>query len=370
MKGRLNFVYFLLYQWWVRHLLFWIFILNYFTWGFGFFPGQMTAAYIRNAKFIPGHLLVIYPLLYFLIPHFLFKKRYLLFFTGFLCLILVASAFTEQFQLNFSASNSFKGFDIKWGKNILPFVHVAAIATAIKFIKITYFQQGRTQLARQQKTMAELELLKAQIHPHFLFNTLNNLFALTLRHSPDSPNVVARLSNLLRFMIYESKQEFIPLEKEIQLLNNYIDLEKIRYGDDLDLSIEFSGDIAGKKIRPLLLLPLLENSFKHGMSQQLDQKWISLSLHMEKQNLYFKLANSKDPHEVKSAIKGKKNGIGLENVKRRLDLLYAGSHKIQITDSEGMFMVSLNIQLESEEMSNVNVKDIKGLEEGLLKQVL
>jgi len=348
MGKRLSFLDVLLGNWWLRHILFWVFILNYFTWGFGIGDSTIREAYIRNAKFIPGHLLVVYPLLYFLIPRFLFKKKYFLFFTGFISLIFVAALFTDNFRLNFDGKDPFSGFDIRWGKNILPFIHVAAIATTIKFIKYAYFQEGRTMVARQQRTMAELELLKAQIHPHFLFNTLNNLFALTLRKSADSHKVVNRLSEMLRFMIYESSKDFIPLEKEIQLLNNYIDLEKIRYGNELELSVTMSGDIEGKQIRPLLFLPLLENSFKHGLSQQLEEKWINLELHVEKNKLYFKLANSRDPDEVKTEIPGKKKGIGLDNVMRRLDLLYPGKHKLQVNEENEMFMVSIEMQVAEE----------------------
>jgi hypothetical protein len=348
MESRVDFLDLLMRNWWLRHLLFWIFILNYFTWGFGLGDGAIRDAYIRNAKFIPGFMLVVYPLLYYFIPRFLFRKRFFLFIAGFFCLIIVASLFTEQFKLNFSVNDPFAGFDLRWGKNVFPFVQVAAIATAIKFIKFAYFQEGLTIAAGQQKNLAELELLKAQIHPHFLFNTLNNLFALTLRRSPDSPNVVARLSDLLRFMIYESKQDLIPLEKEIRLLNNYLDLEKIRYGRELNLSVSFSGDIENKLIRPLLLLPLVENSFKHGMSQQLEQKWVSLDLHVEKNNFYFKLANSKDPDAVKQIIKGKKSGLGLSNVKRRLDLLYPGSHKFTIHDEKDIFLVTIELQISTQ----------------------
>ena len=363
MVKRLSFLDVLLGNWWLRHILFWVFILNYFTWGFGIGDSTIKEAYIRNAKFIPGHLLVVYPLLYFLIPSFLFKKKYFLFFTGFISLIFIVALYAQIFRLNFSSYDPFEGFDIRWGKNILPFIHVAAIATTIKFIKYAYFQEDRTVVARQQKTTAELELLKAQIHPHFLFNTLNNLFALTLRRSPDSPKVVDRLSELLRFMIYESNQDLIPLEKEIQLLNNYIDLEKIRYGDELEISVSFTGDIEGKLVRPLLFLPLLENSFKHGLSQQLEEKWITLDLHVEKNKLYFKLANSRDPDEAKTQIPGKKMGIGLDNVKRRLDLLYPGKHKLKINDEHGMFLVSIEMQVAEEKPLQITEVKINGFTE-------
>jgi len=332
-------------------------VLNYFTWGFGIGPtGDVKSQYIRILGYIPGFMVVVYTLLYFLIPRFLVKKKYFIFILGFMGLIVFAILYTEVFQLNFHSTSKFPGFDYRWGRNILPFTHVAGIATAIKFIKYAYFQEDRAVKARQQKTIAELELLKAQIHPHFLFNTLNNLFAHTIRNSTDSPQIVSRLSNLLRFMIYESRQDFIPLTEEIDLLNNYIDLEKLRYGQELDISVIFSGELENKLIRPLLLLPLIENSFKHGMSQQLERKWIRLILQVEQNTLYFKLANSKDPKQVKTEVRGKSNGIGLENVRRRLELLYPGEYKMEVLDQDDVFLVSIELEIIEENAKAVNLK--------------
>jgi hypothetical protein len=352
MKHRFSILDTLFSNWWLRHILFWIFVLNYLVWGYGitkegvpFGPEEIKAAYLRIAMFIPGFMMVVYPLLYFLIPRYLVKKKYFLFITGLIGLIVFASKYVDVFQLNFHPINKFAGFSFLWGKNLLPFIHITGIATAIKFIKYAYFQEDRAAYARQQKTIAELELLKAQIHPHFLFNTLNNLFAHTLRNSSDSPHIVSKLSSLLRFMIYESREEYISLPEEIKLLNNYIDLEKLRYGQELNLSVTFSGDLEKKMIRPLLLLPLIENSFKHGLSQQLEEKWIRLHMHVDQNILYFELANSKDPNQVRSGSPGKSNGIGLENVKRRLELLYPGKYKLDIVDQGDCFLVNLTLQL-------------------------
>jgi sensor histidine kinase YesM len=346
MKRHFNFLEILFNNWWLRHILFWLFIINYFTWGFGIGPtGDVKSQYIRILGFIPGMMTVVYVLLYFLIPRFLVKKKYFIFILGFIGLIVFAILYAEVFQLNYHSTNKFAGFDFRWGKNILPFIHVAGIATSIKFIKYAYFQEDRAVKARQQKTIAELELLKAQIHPHFLFNTLNNLFAHTLRNSTDSPQIVSRLSNLLRFMIYESRHDFIPLGEEIKLLHNYIDLEKLRYGQELDMSVTFTGDLENKLIRPLLLLPLIENSFKHGMSQQLEKKWIQLVMSVDQNNFYFKLANSKDPNQVKTEVKGKSKGIGLENVRRRLELLYPGKYKMEVLDQDDVFLIDISLEI-------------------------
>jgi LytS/YehU family sensor histidine kinase len=291
--------------------------------------------------------MVVYPLLYLLIPKFLVQKKFVLFFASFAGLLFLC-AFTMELlkiPLQIHKNDAFKGFTWTVGKNVLPFVHVAGLATAVKLIKYSYFQQQQASDALQKKTQAELELLKAQIHPHFLFNTLNNLFAHTMKQSSESPDIVLKLSDLLRFMIYDSRAEFIPLKQEITLLKNYIDLEKMRYGDRLDISLTSSGDIEDKMIAPLILLPLIENSFKHGIAKQIDQSWISLDIQAEGNKLKVKLVNSRDAdkEETKKAYRG----IGLENVQRRLELIYPGKHSVEIGEEEDYFLVHLVIDLDA-----------------------
>ena len=343
--------------WWLRHLLFWIFVLNYYALGIGmtltpFTLDNIKVSYITQLKYLPAFFLVVYPILYFLIPRYLEKRKFFLFTIGFLLLIfLVGGTYTNLLMLNISSMNpkgDYSGFDLtKGGKNMLPFIHVSGIAMAIKFIKKAYMQESKALQASNQKALAELELLKAQIHPHFLFNTLNNLFAHTLRNSDDAPQIVVKLSELLRFMIYESREEFIPLSDEIQLLKNYIDLEKLRYGKELDFSLTISGDHREKWIRPLLLIPLLENSFKHGMSQQLNEKWITLDIQIDEDRMLFNLANSKSPGSGIPKLNGKEGGIGLENVRRRMELLYPGKYSLNISNEENQFRVILNLPLKN-----------------------
>jgi LytS/YehU family sensor histidine kinase len=298
--------------------------------------------------------------LYFLIPRYLVKKKFIQFIAGYSLVIGIAILYAIALKLNFSTVNNFEGVSWTWGKNVLPFVHVSAIAAALKMMRYAFLQERREKQNKSLKTLAELELLKAQIHPHFLFNTLNNLFAHTLKKSPDSPRIVLKLSDLLRFMVYESREESIALEKEINLLTDYIDLEKLRYGKDLDVSVDISGDIKGKRIRPLLLMPLIENSFKHGTSQQLDQKWISMNLHVDGNTMEFKLANSRDKDQPGNFIPGKNKGIGLVNVQRRLELLYPGMHEFRLSSEKDRFHVFLKLKLNGETVidSTVNGKQL------------
>jgi len=343
--------------WWLRHLLFWIIVINYYALGLGmtntaFTANNLKITYITQLKYLPGFLLVIYPIIYFLIPRYLEKRKFLFFTPGFLLLIfLVGGTYANILGLSVSRqARMYNGFNLmKGGQNMLPFIHIAGIVVAVKFIEKAYLQESRALQASHQKSIAELELLKAQIHPHFLFNTLNNLFAHTLRNSDDAPHIVVKLSDLLRFMIYESQEEFIPLADEIQLLKNYIDLEKLRYGKDLECSFVITGNADKKYIRPLLLIPLLENSFKHGMSQQLNDKWITLEMHIHEDTVLINLSNSKNPASAISGKSRKASGIGLGNVKRRLELLYSAKYSLDISNEENEFRVVLDLPLRKPE---------------------
>jgi LytS/YehU family sensor histidine kinase len=216
-------------------------------------------------------------------------------------------------------------------------------------LRHAFFQAENAEVAEQDKTLAELELLKTQIHPHFLFNTLESLYSHTQQNSGRSPEIILTLSDLLRFMIYESKAEFIPLTQEIQLIKNYVELEKFRYGDDVDISLNFSGELEGKFIRPLLLLPLLENSFKHGTGNELDQKWISLDLNVDSGQIYFNLSNSRNPEKNENGMTGEPKGVSLENVKRRIELYYPGKHTFMIKEDGDIFLVRLELRLENKQ---------------------
>jgi len=351
---RFNIVNIILTNWWVRHSLFWICFIIY--WVVLVHPPKVnpTIFLINTLKYIPGWMVVVYSLLNYFLPKFLMKKKFIRFTLGYAGVIALATIYTELFKLNFIAQPGNSGADLLSGRNILPFIHVSGIAASAKFLRHSLLQEIRATQARKQKTVAELELLKAQVHPHFLFNTLNNLFAHTMRGSAQSSQIVIKLSELLRFMIYESKNDDIELSKEIELLNNYIDLEKLRYGNDLEISTAYSGDIANKLIAPLLLLPLVENSFKHGTSQQLDKKWIVLYLHVKGSKLTFKLANSRDDVIVAPAIKGKGKGIGLDNVKKRLQLLYPESHEFKVTKDEQSFEVTITLELDKKDRQPLN----------------
>ena len=325
------------------HLLFWILIVTYFAWGFGL-DVNPKQSFLNALFYLPGHLIMVYALLYFLVPKYLLKRRFLPFFIGFTLFVTICTLYTVIAQLSVNNDPSVGGAKISVGRNILPFIHVGAIATSIKLLKHWYFQKQLTIEAEQQRTIAELKLLKAQLHPHFLFNTLNNLYSHTLEASPKSPEIVMKLSGLLRFMIYESNNPRLPLTKELELLQNYIALEQLRYGERLDISIAVKGSVEKYQIAPLLLLPFLENAFKHGTSKQIDQCWISFNLAVQEDSMNFKLVNSVDPNA--EADSGKLGGLGLQNVEKRLQLLYKDKYNLNTIKLEDSFVVTFDLMLE------------------------
>jgi sensor histidine kinase YesM len=339
--------YLLMKKKWLRHMLFWICLSIYFTWGFGFAKIPFLAAWVNSISFLPFFMATTYISLYVLIPRLLLKKRFLLFAFWFSILIIGTAALMYFVQHNITAEITvLKRFNAGIGKNALPLIQVVAIASAFKLIKYYYFREDEAEREHQEQIKAELELLKSQIHPNFLFNTMNSLFAHTLRHSHESPRIVTKLSDLLRFMIYESGCTYIPVNSEFELLHNYASLERLRHGANVDTAITFSGTTDNKMIRPLLLLPLVENCYKYGTDEDVEQKWISISFHIEGNTLFANLANSNATHAATAPKNQNYKGLGLENVKKRLMLLYPDKHKLTIHDSEDMFQVSLEIKID------------------------
>jgi hypothetical protein len=326
-------------KWWVRHACFWLFIALFFAWGTGFYKKPFSEAFIVGLGYLPGGMIVVYPFLYYLMPKFLYSRRFLALALGFVVLIICAKLVTE-FLVYITPPKTLLPQTLGTGRNMLPFVMVNAMAATAKLIKYYFYRYERADQEQEQRIQTELELLKSQIHPNFLFNTLNNLFAHTIKNSSESPNIVLKLSDLLRFMIYESKCEFIPLDHEIQLLENYIELEKLRHERDLDVSFTASGELENKMIRPLLLLPLVEYAFKKATSEENDIKWISINIHSENNKLNFNLAFSEN-----NADQNDDTGKGFKNVVKRLELLYPDSHSIALKDHSGIGNITLELSL-------------------------
>jgi len=218
----------------------------------------------------------------------------------------------------------------------------SGIAMAIKLIRVNIRQKEAEQELLKKKLETELNLLKSQVNPHFLFNTLNNIYALAIKKSEHTAPVVMKLSKLLRFMLYESSNDRILLSQEVKLLEDYIDLEKIRYSDRLTLKISIQNSTTDAKITPLLLLPLIENAFKHGASESMSSAFITIELKEVNNVLTLRIENSKEEKDLSEI----KESIGLKNVRRQLELTYS-DFKLEISNKQNSFIVYLQINLNS-----------------------
>lgn len=217
-----------------------------------------------------------------------------------------------------------------------------AFVVGIHYIKQWYLKEQRNLQLEKENMEAQLQLLTAQVHPHFLFNSLNNIYSQALNESPKSSEMIMGLSDLLRYILYEGRKPLVPLDKELQMILEYINLEKIRYGNKLDLHYLVTGKTTGIYIAPLLLLPFIENCFKHGASTMLKNPWINLTCELKDTTLVMKLMNGKTNAKD---IPTSKTGIGINNVRQRLELLYKNRYDLQIREEEDVFIVDLKVEL-------------------------
>ena len=230
------------------------------------------------------------------------------------------------------------------GKMLVELVNLYTITglyALYYFIRSLYEQRLRVHQLVQQTTSAELALLKAQVQPHFVFNTLNNLYATALTTSPETASLIAHLSGFLEYNLYESNQAMVPLATEISYIEHYIELQKNRYGPKLDVAINVYSPVHDLQIAPLLLLPLVENSFKHGVASSSKFSWIRIDISRQPGGFSAKIANSKDEQLLPVSDVG---GIGLSNVKKRLVLLYPNAHELTIIDEPHSYLIRLTIK--------------------------
>jgi len=200
----------------------------------------------------------------------------------------------------------------------------------------------RLQETEKEKTLAELKALKSQINPHFLFNSLNSIYSLARKNSQEVPEKIIQLSDLMRHIIYDSDLDFIPLEKEVEMVKNYIELQNLRTQEHNKIEFETSGDIKGKKIAPLIFLPFVENSFKHGLKGGAKNAFVKIRLEITGKVLNFEIENSKG--KSSQIINSKYKGIGIENVRKRLELIYPDVHTLKISNNKDTFKVLLQLQ--------------------------
>lgn len=334
-----------------RHGLFWLtYLASYSFLAVDFYMGVFDGLQLA-VRWLPFCLLNVYVTVYWLVDRCLLRSKYSSF-VLMSCLwfaVLIVLAFLTHLYLVYPYC---------WADGPRPSFHdaltdifdiypifvnevVAGFAVFLHLYRFWRVELLQKLQLEQEKTDAELELLKAQLHPHFLFNTLNNLYTLILERSPRAPGMLLRLKAILSHVLHECQAPQVALKKEIAFCQDYIDLEKERYGDRLDIVSEFVGDIGDKMITPMLFQPFIENAFKHGAAQQLGKAWIDIRLVVDDNRLLFRVINSADV-SAPSACSG---GIGVANIQRRLQLIYPERHQLTRKQEEGIHSISLTIDL-------------------------
>lgn len=363
-----------------RHIAFWLvwFITQAFLYSFlalstgRLYFVRLQSSFLESLVYLIPHMFLSYSLMYFVIPRYLLKQKY----WPTAGLVIILSILTAGISsiLSLTIIPAIRQGVMGNCPELLPFISpevsvflslmaglrggltVAGIAAAIKLMKYWYVKEQRNLQLQKENIEAQLQLLKAQVHPHFLFNTLNNIYSYTQKVSPTGSTLVMGLSDLLRYILHEGNKPLVSLDKELKMIDDYMLLEQIRYGDRLDINKEVPIEPMGLTIAPLLLLPFVENCFKHGTSQMLEQAWIRLAIDIEGNTLKMTLINAKIP--VKDDNKPV-SGLGISNVRKRLELLYPGLHELTIREEEDVFIVKLTVHLERDSA----VKTVKAIPE-------
>lgn len=336
------------------HCLYWIFFLFFYVSNKSENENYYDFIFIYSWKIL-AQAFVGYGLIYWIIPQTLNKKRYLLFMIsslGWLYLIFALLMILKYYYLEPKFPNFFTDWlghkmtiperltSAKLILRELSFITYPVII--LGFISFNRKQQRLLKLEEEKKSM-ELKVLKNQLNPHFLFNTLNNLYTLTLKKDDKAPEVIAKLSEILDFVLYRCNENYVSIEKEIVLIENYIALEKLRYNENR-LDILFTKNIQeSNKISPLIVLTFIENAFKHGVINETEKAVIRLHLESKKGEIVFSIKNTKPQNEFTRI--SDKSKIGLENVQKQLDLLYPKKHQLQIEETQTNFKIKLCLYL-------------------------
>ena len=333
----------------LQHLGFWVLSFLLFLQFFKTGSKPEKVDYVYTALFQLSLLPAVYINLEWLLPKWGNRKQILFYIVSLAIVIVFFSWINYNFFAKWSAQLLPNYFFISYFtfKEILFFFTVYIIITSLLKLSKSWFWVSELEKKllekEKQKTEIELKALKAQINPHFFFNTLNNIYSMALDKDERLPTTILQLSDLMRYFLYESKDNFIPLEKELAVVTNYIDLQKIRSGSQLNIETKKSGEVNGQQIAPLLLITFLENAFKHVAKGDTERSLIRLDIEIEKNKLNFSVENNKGVvDEIKAGDHG---GLGLENIKRQLELLYPGKHVLTIKNMDSSFAIQLQLDL-------------------------
>ncbi|MBJ2172832.1 sensor histidine kinase [Aureibaculum sp. A20] len=339
---------------WKYHLIFWLIYFTINTLRWGSYYGDYLYSLRSNLLGFPIHLTLSYLNVYVLMPFLVFRKKYLIY------IIVLLSAIFVMVSIKFNLTYYLLNTNV-WPEGpevtstltvdyvvdmMIGELYVITFVTAIKITADWLKEHKRLTDLEKLQMETELLFLKTQVSPHFFFNTLNNIYSLSIEKSDKTPKIILKLSELMRYLLYETKRKRQSLSKEIICLQNYLELEKIRHGEDLVVNMDISGDISGKRIAPILLLSFVENAFKHGANKNIGKVNINIDFNIKEDFLYFTITN---PTPADSEYEQRLNttgGIGLKNVKKRLALGYKkDQYDLNIENGQNLFTVKLKIKV-------------------------
>lgn len=326
--------------------------LSFFTFYFGYNSDNLYLSFLFSCFLIPSTLATSYFVNYFLLPKYLLTKKYK-HFALYSTYTIIVSAYLViiSFMLSFIFIADLQMTNLsplsKDAMFVVTAVYIVVVSSSMmQLLKYNYLMLSSNQELKEKvletalkAKIQELQFLKNQINPHFLFNTLNTLYGLALKKSEYTPETIIRLSNLMDYILYHSDNQLVELQKEINHINDYIALEKMRFGDKLNIVMKIEGKTSDLMIHPMLLIPFIENCFKHGSMIE-DQFHININLSIVSTDLVFQVTNSKKEN---SEHQKSSEGIGIKNTQRRLQLLYGDNYKLQIVNENTTFSIMLSI---------------------------
>ncbi len=337
-----------------HHIIFWsiYFLLNWLRWGSYF--NDYSYALKTNILGFAIHMSLCYLNVYVLMPRFVFKKKYVTYII--LLLIALFIAVLAKFSLTYilvghnvwpEGPEHIDHLTLNYSVNMMiGELYVIAFVTAIKTTLDWLNEHKRLTDLEKEQMETQLLFLRNQVSPHFFFNTLNNIYSLALQHSSKTPDVILKLAEVMRYLLYETKNRRKSLESELNCIRNYLDLEKLRHNKDIEINMKTEGDFKDKTIAPLLLLPFIENAFKHGANKNIGEVKINIKFKVIDDFLYFSISNPTPARTKYNKTDTSFGGIGLKNVKKRLDLGYdKEEYSLNIENDKNTFNVNLKIKV-------------------------
>ena len=328
----------------LQHTAFWMSFILIFAVIYGPVFKNYPWLFLSSMVMLPFTMMLVYLINYRILPGYLKRKQYIR--LGLILLLILSfEPLLPRILVMFLSGEEITLKNLV-DYNLLPFYFetglIIFIAFSIKLFKESIREREEKIQLEKQKHQAELSALRSQLNAHFLFNTLNNIYGLAMQKSDGAPKGILMLSEMLHFVLYECSIENYSLNKELDFIENYIELEKFRYGNRLKIQMVKELEDKDASIAPLLLFPFVENSFKHGASKMISGIWIRIRVLTSKGEISFEIENSKFQEAKENAVPA--GGVGLANVKKRLEILYPRQHSLVIREDETTFSVSLNIQ--------------------------